>query len=177
MHSGFPAKEECCGRCKALCDAFAGLEWRLDPGEGAFYGPKIDITVYDALRRKFQCATVQLDFQLPIRFNLNYWDEAQQAQRPVIVHRAILGSVERMFAILTEHFAQKWPLWLSPRQVMVVPISSGAYDYAQAVRKRLRAAKFHVEVDLRDQKMQKKVGPETTVYVAALNFGPRHWHL
>lgn len=129
----------------------------MDPGEGAFYGPKIDITVYDALRRKFQCATVQLDFQLPIRFNLNYWDENQQAQRPVIVHRAILGSVERMFAILTEHFAQKWPFWLSPRQVMVVPISSGAYEYAQDVRKRLRGAKFHVEVDLRDQKMQKKV--------------------
>jgi hypothetical protein len=95
----------------------AGLEWKLDPGEGAFYGPKIDITVYDALRRKFQCATVQLDFQLPIRFNLNFWDDAQQPQRPVIVHRAILGSVERMFAILTEHFAQKWPFWLSPRQV------------------------------------------------------------
>jgi threonyl-tRNA synthetase len=140
-----------------VCDGCAGLEWRLDPGEGAFYGPKIDITVYDALRRKFQCATVQLDFQLPIRFNLAYWDENQQPQKPVIVHRAILGSVERMFAILTEHYAQKWPFWLSPRQVMVVPISSGAYEYAQSLRKRLRAAKLHVDVDLRDQKMQKKV--------------------
>eukprot|EP00892_Ulva_mutabilis_P000666 jgi/Ulvmu1/105/UM001_0109.1 len=134
-----------------------GLDWKLDPGEGAFYGPKIDITVYDALKRKFQCATVQLDFQLPIRFGLQYWDEEQQPQRPVIVHRAILGSVERMYAILTEHYAQKWPLWLSPRQVMVVPISAAAYDYASTVRTELRNARFHVEVDMRDQKMQKKI--------------------
>lgn len=119
-----------------------------------------------------QRATVQLDFQLPIRFNLNYWDDAQQAQRPVIVHRAILGSVERMFAILTEHFAQKWPLWLSPRQVMVVPISSGAYEYAQSVRKRLRAARFHVEVDLRDQKMQKKVCPKLMRVFPAAHIAP-----
>lgn len=88
---------------------------------------------------------------------VQYWDEEQQPQRPVIVHRAILGSVERMYAILTEHFAQKWPLWLSPRQVMVVPISAAAYDYAHAVRRELRAARFHVDVDVRDQKMQKKV--------------------
>ena len=119
-----------------------------------------------------QRATVQLDFQLPIRFNLNYWDDAQQAQRPVIVHRAILGSVERMFAILTEHFAQKWPLWLSPRQVMVVTISSGAYEYAQSVRKRLRAARFHVEVDLRDQKMQKKVCPKLMRVFPAAHIAP-----
>ena len=101
-----------------------GLAWEENPGDGAFYGPKIDITVYDALRRKFQCATVQLDFQLPIRFGLEYATEDGTA-RPVIVHRAILGSVERMFAILTEHYAGKWPLWLSPRQVMVVPIAGG----------------------------------------------------
>jgi threonyl-tRNA synthetase len=100
---------------------------------------------------------VQLDFQLPIRFNLQYWNEEQQPLRPVIVHRAILGSVERMYAILCEHYAQKWPLWLSPRQAMVVPISAGAYEYAEDVRKQLRAVKFHVEADLRDQKMQKKV--------------------
>lgn len=92
--------------------------------------------VYDALRRKFQCATVQLDFQLPIRFDLTYATEGTggQPERPVIVHRAVLGSVERMMAILTEHFAGKWPLWLSPRQVMVVPISESSYEYAQQVR-------------------------------------------
>ena len=91
----------------------------MNEGDGAFYGPKIDITVYDALRRKFQCATVQLDFQLPLRFGLQYAcaDREGSYERPVIVHRAILGSVERMFAILTEHYAGKWPLWLSPKQV------------------------------------------------------------
>ena len=90
----------------------------MNEGDGAFYGPKIDITVFDALRRKFQCATVQLDFQLPIRFDLRYatGDSEGAYERPVIVHRAILGSVERMFAILTEHYAGKWPFWLSPRQ-------------------------------------------------------------
>jgi threonyl-tRNA synthetase len=92
----------------------------------------LSLVVYDALRRKFQCATVQLDFQLPIRFDLNYATESG-LERPVIVHRAVLGSVERMFAILTEHFAGKWPLWLSPRQVMVVPISESSYGYAHEV--------------------------------------------
>ena len=90
---------------------------QLNEGDGAFYGPKIDITVFDALRRKFQCATIQLDFQLPNRFELRYANAEGGYQRPVIVHRAILGSVERMFAILTEHYAGKWPFWLSPRQV------------------------------------------------------------
>ena len=99
----------------------------MNPGDGAFYGPKIDITVYDALMRKFQCATVQLDFQLPIRFNLQYQTETGY-ERPVMIHRAILGSVERMFAILTEHYAAKWPFWLSPRQVSLpcaMPLSTG----------------------------------------------------
>ena len=135
----------------------SGREWRLNPGDGAFYGPKVDITVFDALKRRFQCATVQLDFQLPIRFGLKYVDHENKPQKPVIVHRAILGSVERMYAILTEHFAAKWPFWLSPRQVMVVPISDKAADYAVEVKASLRAAGFHVDVDLRDLKMQKKV--------------------
>eukprot|EP00878_Enallax_costatus_P001087 GHUV01001224.1.p1 GENE.GHUV01001224.1~~GHUV01001224.1.p1 ORF type:complete len:714 (+),score=237.30 GHUV01001224.1:1826-3967(+) len=136
-----------------------GREWVTNPGDGAFYGPKIDITVYDALRRKFQCATVQLDFQLPIRFDLTYATEGTggQSERPVIVHRAVLGSVERMMAILTEHFAGKWPLWLSPRQVMIVPISERSFEYAQQIRKELRSAKLFVDCDVSDRKMQKKV--------------------
>lgn len=89
----------------------------MNPGDGAFYGPKIDITVFDALKRKFQCATVQLDFQLPLRFGLQYVMGDEGYERPVMIHRAVLGSVERMFAMLTEHFAGKWPFWLSPRQV------------------------------------------------------------
>ena len=144
---------------KALEEALntTGHEWELNPEDGAFYGPKIDITVFDALRRKFQCATVQLDFQLPIRFNLEYVDESGAGVRPVIVHRAILGSVERMFAILTEHFGGKWPFWMSPRQVMVVPISEGSNEYGLEVKAACRAAGLHVDVDLIDRKMQKKV--------------------
>ena len=100
-----------------------GKEWKLNPGDGAFYGPKIDIHVFDALKRKHQCATIQLDFQLPIRFKLEYQADNQQYKRPVIIHRAILGSVERMIAILCEHTGGKWPFWLSPRQAVVVPVS------------------------------------------------------
>jgi threonyl-tRNA synthetase len=161
----------------AALDAF-GKPWALNPGDGAFYGPKIDITVFDALRRKFQCATVQLDFQLPIRFNLMYVSDkaslaatdapaaepgAQAAadlglrERPVIIHRACLGSVERMLGILTEHYAGKWPLWLSPRQAMVVPLGSAFVPYANEVRARLRKEHLHVDVDASDRKMQKKV--------------------
>jgi len=126
--------------------------------DGAFYGPKIDITVFDALKRRFQCATVQLDFQLPIRFGLQYMTEDPLVtERPVIVHRAILGSVERMFAILTEHYGGKWPLWLSPRQATVVPISEASLGYAQQVRAALRAKGLHCEVDSSSGKMQKKV--------------------
>jgi threonyl-tRNA synthetase len=139
----------------ALADS--GRAWELNEGDGAFYGPKIDITVMDALRRRFQCATIQLDFQLPIRFGLNFKAADDAPVRPVIVHRAILGSVERMLAILVEHYAGKWPLWLSPRQVVVVPITSASAAYAARVRAKLRAARFHVEVDEADEKMQKKV--------------------
>jgi threonyl-tRNA synthetase (EC 6.1.1.3)/Ser-tRNA(Thr) hydrolase (EC 3.1.1.-) len=122
-----------------------GKEWKLNPGDGAFYGPKIDITVFDALKRRFQCATVQLDFQLPIRFNLSYVSEANEPERPIIIHRAILGSVERMFAILTEHFAGKWPFWLSPRQVMIVPVSDLSRDYPPEVRTVLRKDGFYCQ--------------------------------
>merc|ERR1711976_818569 len=94
-----------------------GIPWKLNPGDGAFYGPKIDITLQDALKRQHQCATIQLDFQLPIRFNLNYIDEKGEKKHPVMIHRAILGSVERMIAVLLESFGGKWPFWLSPRQV------------------------------------------------------------
>lgn len=132
-------------------------KWTLNPEDGAFYGPKIDITVYDALGRSFQCATVQLDFQLPIRFKLSYVKSDGQKETPVIVHRAIMGSFERMIAILTEHFAGKWPLWLSPKQVMVVPISGASVDYALGIKKAFHEKKFFVECDVRDLTMQKKV--------------------
>ncbi|GBG71621.1 hypothetical protein CBR_g9037 [Chara braunii] len=146
---------------KALTDALNsfGRPWKINEGDGAFYGPKIDITVFDALKRKNQCATIQLDFQLPIRFNLQYSteDETGKRERPVIIHRAILGSVERMFAILLEHFAGKWPLWLSPRQVIICPVSDKFLEYSEKVRAAVHDAGFYVEVDSSDHKLQKKI--------------------
>uniref|UniRef100_A0A4W3KKC3 threonine--tRNA ligase n=1 Tax=Callorhinchus milii TaxID=7868 RepID=A0A4W3KKC3_CALMI len=112
-----------------------GERWTLNPGDGAFYGPKIDIKIKDAIGRDHQCATIQLDFQLPLRFNLTYVShDGDDKKRPVIIHRAILGSVERMIAILTESYGGKWPFWLSPRQVMVVPVGPTCEDYAQKVK-------------------------------------------
>uniref|UniRef100_A0A0E0LTF6 threonine--tRNA ligase n=1 Tax=Oryza punctata TaxID=4537 RepID=A0A0E0LTF6_ORYPU len=135
-----------------------GKPWQINEGDGAFYGPKIDIGVFDALKRKFQCATLQLDFQLPLRFKLTYSAEDEaKLERPVMIHRAILGSVERMFAILLEHYNGKWPLWLSPRQAIVCSISSNSVEYAKQVRARLHEAGFHVAIDETDRTIQKKV--------------------
>ena len=143
-------------------DDFAGSgNWRMNPGDGAFYGPKIDIHVFDALDRMHQCATVQLDFQLPIRFGLQYngpsSDPAEAVQRPVMVHRAILGSVERMSAVLIEHFGGKWPFWLSPRQICIVPIDLKFLDYADEVQAMLHSAGFYVDVDDSSKTLNKKV--------------------
>ncbi|RWS17731.1 threonine-tRNA ligase: cytoplasmic-like protein [Dinothrombium tinctorium] len=125
-----------------------GEKWTLNPGDGAFYGPKIDITIKDALKRPHQCATIQLDFQLPIRFDLKYVSEDGTAKKPVIIHRAILGSVERFIAILTENYGGKWPFWLSPRQAIVLPIHDSFNEYAESVRKQLYEAGFQVDVEL-----------------------------
>jgi threonyl-tRNA synthetase len=130
-------------------DIFSGKDkWELNPGDGAFYGPKIDITISDALRRDFQCATIQLDFQLPQRFQLEYMtadaanvDTSLERKegapkpgfaRPVMIHRAIYGSLERFIAILTEHTAGRWPFWLSPRQVLIIPVAPAVNDYCEA---------------------------------------------
>ncbi|KAG0256154.1 54S ribosomal protein L39, mitochondrial [Actinomortierella ambigua] len=123
--SGFlGTKEEWDGAEQSLKQALdqSGLPWTINEGDGAFYGPKIDILVRDALGRRHQTATVQLDFQLPQRFELKYFDQQGVKQSPVIVHRAVLGSVERMMAILIEHTGGRWPFWLSPRQAMVIPV-------------------------------------------------------
>ncbi|CDR44075.1 CYFA0S13e02894g1_1 [Cyberlindnera fabianii] len=140
-----------------------GGDWEVNPGDGAFYGPKIDIMISDALRRWHQCATIQLDFQLPNRFDLEYRtkdvasEDVKDSARPVMIHRAILGSVERMTAILTEHYAGKWPFWLSPRQVLVVPVGVKYYNYATEVSKKLNAAGFYADVDVTGNTLQKKV--------------------
>ncbi|KAL4127246.1 hypothetical protein QTP88_011427 [Uroleucon formosanum] len=135
---------------KQLADSLNsfGEPWTLNPGDGAFYGPKIDITISDALKRQHQCATIQLDFQLPIRFNLNFISESGEKKRPVIIHRAIFGSVERMIAILTESFAGKWPFWLSPRQVVVIPVGPQFDEYSEKVKKEIYEAGFLCDVDV-----------------------------
>uniref|UniRef100_A0A673YDW5 threonine--tRNA ligase n=1 Tax=Salmo trutta TaxID=8032 RepID=A0A673YDW5_SALTR len=126
-----------------------GEPWKLNPGDGAFYGPKIDIKIKDAIGRYHQCATIQLDFQLPIRFNLTFvGKDGDDKARPVIIHRAILGSVERMIAILTENYAGKWPLWLSPRQVMFVPVNPTCEEYAKRMCKQFVEAGFMADADL-----------------------------
>lgn len=146
----------------------SGLPWKLNPGDGAFYGPKIDITLMDALRRQHQCATIQLDFQLPIRFNLSYIDEKGEKKHPVIIHRAILGSVERMVAVLLESFGGKWPFWLSPRQAMVVPVAAPFNEYAQTVQKQLKEAGFMCEANVDNtETMNKKV---RNAQIAQFNF-------
>ncbi|KAK0750449.1 threonyl-tRNA synthetase [Schizothecium vesticola] len=185
-----------------------GITWELNEGDGAFYGPKIDIAVLDCLNRSWQCATIQLDFQQPINFSLEFQTaeghvskaedtkpaapapilEAQAADgqdtkpagaedkkdgkkkpllvkkplapgcaRPVMIHRAMAGSIERFTAILCEHFAGKWPLWLSPRQVIVIPVGMGFLDYAKEVAQLLRKEHFHVDVDSSGNTLQKKI--------------------
>jgi threonyl-tRNA synthetase len=186
-----------------------GKPWKENPGDGAFYGPKIDIKVFDALKRPHQCGTVQLDFQLPIRFDLKYktdhhdgavsetsshvsdspaavheeeskkphlrsevypkdeldeeeftWQEHTLKHgfaRPVIIHRAILGSVERFVAILIEHLGGKWPFFLSPRQAIVVPISEKHLDYCESVMLYLHKAGYEVELDRSNAQLNKKI--------------------
>jgi len=138
--------------------AACGLPWKINPGDGAFYGPKIDVHIKDALDRFFQCATIQLDFQLPIKFNLQYMTaEEGKLERPVMVHRAILGSLERFIGILTEHLAGKWPFWISPRQIVVVPVAAPYIKYAHTVAEQLHAAHYYVDVDDSDKSLQKRI--------------------
>ncbi|WPG98128.1 Hypothetical protein R9X50_00091400 [Acrodontium crateriforme] len=199
-----------------------GTPWELNPGDGAFYGPKIDVTISDALKREFQCATIQLDFQLPQQFNLEFRTDEQAVARaegekpaaapkaakadpevangatkpqdlpvrsapsaeanaspaakdekldensyrrevtpgcarPVMIHRAIYGSFERFIAILTEHFAGKWPFWMSPRQILIVPVMPSANDYVIELQELFRAQKMHVDIDVTGNTMQKKI--------------------
>ncbi|KAK3486514.1 threonyl-tRNA synthetase [Neurospora hispaniola] len=192
-------------RLKEALDEFVtatGGSWELNEGDGAFYGPKIDIAVLDCLNRPWQCATIQLDFQQPINFSLEYMtadaqvkqDEDKAASkaakpeapkeeeeapkegeekkkkallvkkpltagcaRPVMIHRAMAGSIERFTAILAEHFAGKWPFWMSPRQVMVIPVGMGFLDYAKEVALTLKKEKIHVDVDSSGNTLQKKI--------------------
>ena len=138
-----------------------GKPFRLQPGEGAFYGPKIEFTLKDSLGRRWQCGTVQLDFSMPERLGAHYIDENDVRQTPVMIHRAILGSLERFIGILIEHYAGQMPLWLSPVQAVVMPITDAQADYATAVAEKLATAGLRVEKDLRNEKINYKIREHT----------------
>ena len=134
-----------------------GIEYKTIPGEAAFYGPKIDIKLVDALGRLWQLCTVQVDFNLPARFELEYVGEDGERHQPVMIHRALFGSVERFFGVLIEHYAGAFPLWLAPVQVGLVPISERHHAYAKKVEAELKAAGLRVETDSRNEKMNGKI--------------------
>jgi threonyl-tRNA synthetase len=129
----------------------------LNEGDGAFYGPKIDFDITDAIGRKWQCATIQLDYQQPENFDLKYIGADNAEHRPIVIHRAIVGSFERFIALLIEHYAGAFPLWLAPVQAIVLPISDRHRAYAASVRDRLVAAGLRVELDDRQEKIGYKI--------------------
>ena len=134
-----------------------GIEFKINPGDGAFYGPKIDFHLEDAIGRTWQCGTIQLDFQMPERFDLTYVDKDNEKKRPVMVHRTILGSMERFMGILIEHFAGKFPAWIAPVQATVLPISEKFNDYAHEIKKSMEEKGFRVETDDRAEKIGFKI--------------------
>ncbi|KAG0159854.1 hypothetical protein PDIDSM_7381 [Penicillium digitatum] len=173
---------------KKALTKFKGNDWTINEGDGAFYGPKIDITIADALKREFQCATIQLDYQAPLNFKLEYQtnenlekntgEGASEGEaksddlppgraRPVVIHRAIIGSFERFLGILIEHFGGKWPFWISPRQVLIVPVMPALNDYAEELQRILRGYKLNVDVDVSGNTLQKKI---RTGQLAQYNF-------
>lgn len=144
---------------KNLKDALEekGLKYEINEGDGAFYGPKIDFHLEDAIGRTWQCGTIQLDFQMPQNFELSYINENGEKARPVMLHRALLGSIERFMGILIEHFAGKFPLWLSPVQIQIIPVSEKFYEYAEDLRKKFKEKGFRVEIDERAEKVGYKI--------------------
>ena len=144
---------------KALIDATnaAGVEVIMNPGEGAFYGPKLEFVLRDAIGRDWQCGTLQVDFVLPERLDASYVGEDGGRYRPVMLHRAILGSFERFLGVLIEHYAGRMPLWLSPVQAVVATITSDSNDYAQEVTESCKTVGLRVDLDLRNEKINYKI--------------------
>ncbi|MED3996238.1 threonine--tRNA ligase [Peribacillus frigoritolerans] len=134
-----------------------GIQYQVNEGDGAFYGPKIDFHIKDALKRSHQCATIQLDFQMPDKFDLTYIDENNEKVRPVVIHRAIFGSIDRFFGILIEHFAGAFPVWLAPVQVQIIPVSQVHLDYCLQVQNALKKQGIRVKIDDRNEKLGYKV--------------------
>ncbi len=134
-----------------------GLEYVVNEGDGAFYGPKIDFHLEDSIKRTWQCGTIQLDFQLPQRFEIEYVGEDGQKHRPIMIHRVVFGSIERFIGILIEHFAGKFPVWLAPEQVKVLPVTDRAADYAQQLVKEMNEMGLRASADLRKEKIGRKI--------------------
>ena len=134
-----------------------GLDYVVNEGDGAFYGPKIDFHLVDAIGRTWQCGTIQLDFQMPQRFELEYIGADGEKHRPIMIHRVAFGSIERFIGILIEHFAGAFPTWLAPVQVKVLPISDKFMDYARQVTERLDQSGIRVELDVRSEKIGYKI--------------------
>jgi threonyl-tRNA synthetase len=155
---------------QALLDATkaTGLETELNPGEGAFYGPKLEFVLRDTLGRDWQCGTLQVDFLLPERLDASYIAEDGQKHRPVMLHRAILGSFERFIGILIEHYGGRFPLWLAPTQIVVAGITNDVDDYALEVRDTLAAAGLRVETDLRNEKINYKIREHSAAKVPVI---------
>ena len=143
----------------ALADAITsiGKTYEINPGDGAFYGPKLDFHVTDSLGRVWQCGTIQLDYQLPGRFDLEYTDSNSEKQTPVMIHRVVYGSIERFIGVITEHFAGAFPTWLSPVQVKILPVTDRAIEYADGIKARLGDLGYRVEVDKRNEKTGRKI--------------------
>ena len=144
---------------KGLCEAMdaLGKEYEINEGDGAFYGPKLDFHLEDSLKRTWQCGTIQLDFQMPERFELEYVGADGEKHRPVMIHRVAFGSIERFIGVITEHFAGAFPTWLAPVQVKVLPITDRSHEYALAVADTLEKAGVRVETDLRNEKIGYKI--------------------
>lgn len=134
-----------------------GWEYGVDEGGGAFYGPKIDLKIHDAIGRQWQCSTVQCDFNLPERFDMEYVNADGNRERPIMVHRAIFGSIERFFGILIENCAGDFPLWLAPTQVRLLPVTDAAQEYCQDVKKKFQKQGIRVEVDRGNERLPKQI--------------------
>jgi threonyl-tRNA synthetase len=135
----------------------SGLPYEIDPGEGVFYGPKIDIKIKDSIGRSWQCSTIQVDFNLPDRFQVEFIAEDGQPHQPIVIHRALMGSVERFFGVLIEHYAGAFPVWLAPIQIMVIPIAERHHTYARKVYESLLKEEFRAEIDSRNEKVGYKI--------------------
>ena len=142
-----------------LADAITsmGKTYEINPGDGAFYGPKLDFHVTDSLGRTWQCGTIQLDYQLPGRFGIDYVDSNSEKQTPVMIHRVVFGSIERFIGVITEHFAGAFPTWLAPVQVKILPVTDRAIPYAESVSQMLESSGFRIEIDRRNEKLGRKI--------------------